>query len=222
MPPKQTRSFLITLRPRGGINDLEVGIFEGWVGERVKLFEKYAIVLEKTGSSRHLHCVLVYHKETNQSNIKKALYLQFAQQIANEANWDTPKIAFDVKAHHDPDGCVGGYLEKEDAHTVRSCVGFNLEGLQAGRDRRNEAIHKRKLRECNRQNLLYLMYEAHAELWKINSAYRMLMPNKQVPACFKEVLRMGYINYALIWTPTLRSTVIDNWRDILYPQLPDN
>lgn len=221
MPAKKTRTVLITIRPRGGINDVEVGMFEHWVGTETKLLEKQCIVLEKTGDSRHLHAVLVYHKDTTQDNVKRKVLPIFAVLVATDTRWENPKIAFDCRAHHDPNGCVGGYLEKE-THEVRSCVGFNQEELTAGRARRDTALERRRLHAPNKLNLVPNMINLHHHsIWAVDedgnmdpSQYSYLSVPDKVDWLFGQIIRQGYINYIHVWSPALRSSIIRHWQDL--------
>jgi len=219
MPAKKTRTVLITIRPRSGINDVEVGMFERWVGTEAKLLEKYCIVLEKKDDSRHLHAVLVYHKDTTQDNVKRKALPIFATLVATDWRWENPKIAFDCKAHHDPNGCVGGYLAKED-HVVRSCVGFNTEELTAGKVRREVCIEKKKKHAPNKLNLIPMLINIHKHSMYAyddegtlqDTEYSGLSYADKVDWCFAQILEQGYVNYVLIWTPTLRNAIVKNWR----------
>jgi len=213
MAPKQTTNILVTIRPRLGINDLEVGMFNGWVGKQAKLLSKYAVVVEKPNTTgQHLHSVLVFHKETNQDNVKRQVKALYATLISSDERWDNPKIAIDVKAHHDPDGCVGGYLEKED-HQVLHCVGFNTEELQAGRDRRDVCIVKKKKMVCNKQQLIPMLINIHRQSY-CEDDYPTKIP-EQVEYCFSELLKLGYHNYIHHWSLSTRCNVIRYWESLI-------
>lgn len=211
MAPKKTRNILVTIRPRGGINDVEVGMFEHWVGTQSALLDKHCVVLEKAGDSRHLHAVLVWKKDTTGQNVKSKVQTIYALLIASDFRWENPKIAIDSRSHHDPDGCVGGYLSKEE-HTVKSCIGFKTEELAAGKERRDAALEKKKKHVPNKNNLIPMLCDYH-KLWKEDESYP-TDPEQQLDFCMDQILVSGYVNYLLIWTPTLRRTLISKWRVI--------
>lgn len=212
MAPKRTTNIFITIRPRHGINDIEVGMFNGWVGKQSKQLAKYAVVVEKPNSpGQHLHCILVFHKETNQDNVKRQVKALYAALVLTDERWENPKIAIDVKAHHDPNGCVAGYLEKEE-HQVLSCVGFNTEELELGRKRRNDCIDKKKKATCNKMTLLPMLINIHRHY--VNEDDYPSTPAEQVEMCFNELLKQGYHNYVHHWSLSTRCNVIRYWESL--------
>lgn len=221
MPAKNTKNIFITIRPRGGINDVEVGIYNGWVGANRTQLEKYAVVLEKPGTdAQHLHSMLVWKEETNQDNIKRQLWTLFAHQIETDTRWENRKVAVDCKAHHDPDGCVGGYLEKDEDTQILHCEGFDREGLLAGKLRRDTAIDKKKKKLCTKLELLPMLRDMNQELEynkdpDIREAYEELSIDKRVDTCLSKIIVNGYINFLHIWSPSLRGNTIKYWTEIL-------
>jgi len=214
MAPKQTTNIFITLRPRLGINELEVGMFNGWVGKQSKQLVKYGIVVEKPNTpGQHLHSILVFHKETNQDNVKRQVKALYAALISSDERWDNPKIAIDVKAHHDPNGCMGGYLDKED-HQVLHCVGFNTEELEAGRKRRDVCIDKKKKLTCNKQLLFDKLITIHRHS-EMEDDYPSIVAD-QVEYCFIELIKQGYHNYIHHWSLSTRLNVIKYWVPLNY------
>jgi len=221
MPAKNTKNVFITIRPRGGINDVEVGQFNGWVGKNKTLLEKYATVLEKPDTGgQHLHSMLVWKEETNQDNIKRQLWTLFAAQIQTDTRWENRKIAIDCRAHHDPDGCVGGYLEKDEDTQILHCEGFDREGLLAGKARRDTAIEKKKKKLCTKLELLPLLIHTNDEIEcdpdpDIRDAYEVLSIDKKVDKCIATLVANGYINFLHIWSPSLRGNTIKFWSEII-------
>jgi len=212
MAPKQTTNILVTIRPRHGINEIEVGMFNGWVGKQSKQLAKYAVVVEKPNTpGQHLHSVLVFHKETNQDNVKRQVKALYAALISSDERWDNPKIAIDVKAHHDPNGCVGGYFEKED-HLIIHCVGFNTEELEAGRQRRDVCIDKKKKLTCNKQLLLPMLINIHRHS-QMEDDYPSIASD-QVEYCFNSLIKAGYHNYIHHWSLSTRVNVIKYWESL--------
>lgn len=202
-------------------------MLSAWVGKESKLLEKYAIVTEKLSEQRHCHIVVVYHKDTDQANVKSKVKGLFRDLIATDTRWDNPKIAIDVRAHHDPAGCVGGYLEKEE-HCVLSCQGFDQEELSKGKQRRKDALAAKKMYAPNRLDLIPNLVAMHyvwiddtcnvinlrdygigsADFWM---PYKSVCPKIQVQFCFEQIIAAGYLNFLHNWTPTLERQVVRHW-----------
>lgn len=221
MPAKNTKNIFITIRPRGGINNVEVGMFQKWVGANRALLEKIAIVLEKPDTdAQHLHSMLVWKEDTNQDNVKRQLWTLYSHQIATDTRWENRKVAVDCKAHHDPNGCVGGYLEKDEETQIVTMDGFDADELLAGKQRRDTCLDKKKKKLCTKLELLPMLRDMNQELEynkdpDIREAYEVLSIDKKVDTCLSKIIANGYINFLHIWSPSLRGNTIKYWNEIL-------
>jgi len=222
MPAKKTTNFLITLRPREGINEVEVGMFQTWVGTEASKLLKYAIILEKEGAERHLHCVLVYRNVTDQDNIKSKLYTLLKGLYTSDSRWEIKGVNTDVKAHHDPNGCVGDYFTKED-HVFINCQGFDTSELQQAKLRVSSIKERKKKHVSKKDTLIPLLRKVHEQckddmIYEAATAtstpYIQCINKFQVEYCFKELLHQGYHNMLHHWTPTVRRNIIEYWSDL--------
>jgi len=222
MPAKSTNNILITLRPREGINDVEVGMFQTWVGTESSKLRQYAVVLEKEGAERHLHCVLVYHKETNQDNVKDKIYRLLKPLYTSDPRWEVRGVNTDVKAHHDPTGCVGAYFTKED-HVFISCQGFDTTELQAAKLRVTAHKEKKRKHVSAKDTLIPLLRKVHENCTEDSiydeatdsfTAYKDCTNKFQLDHCFRELLHQGYHNMLHHWSPALRRNLLEYWGDL--------
>jgi len=226
MGAKKTTQIHVTLRPREGITDAEVGMYMDWVGTQAELLEKHCTVTEKTGAERHLHSILVWHDTTDQDNVKSKLQVAFLNKLyeSNEM-WDTPRVNTKIKAHHDPNGLVATYFEKDEARVIVKCEGFNIKELSAAKSRVGTLIENKKKHAPSKLNLLPMLLDIHKfknsdEILYYNkdgdgvvSGYTGFCPQIQVEECFKDLLRSGYHNMIHHWTPVTKSNIIKYWTD---------
>lgn len=217
MPAKDTTGISISLHPKDGVSEFEVGALGRWVGN-LKNLTRHALVLEKNkAEGKHVHIALEFSKITDQDNVKDNFFRFFKKSLYTDQRWiENKKRSICIKAHDDICGLVGGYYTKSELPEVISMVGFSDEDLSKGKQRRDVAIVEKDKRTCSKITLIPQLVQRHQYLiepehqWIL--AYEQMTAQNQVQACLEQLIIEGYHNYLLHWTPALERTIIKNWR----------
>lgn len=216
MPAKQTLCVSITIRPRLGVTLKEVTDLRIWVEGQAT--EKSAGIIEKPGTPEsHIHCAILFKNHTTAQQITKKLNTLFKKEIENDNRWEHPKVAIKCVAHHNFAGLVGGYYEKEDDREKVWIEGITEDELNQGKQERDSALDKKKLKVCSQSTLIYdlrdwwdqfnIIYESDED-WKIEHP-----KGATCQECFTELLQHGQLNYLIHWGK-MKKQIEANWDTI--------
>lgn len=214
MPAKKTLCVSVTIRPRGGVNEIEVAKLSSWVALE-PLVASCAVVEMPDTIGAHIHMGLLYKEHTTQEAVMKKLKTVFKQEIANGDRWEFVKIALVCRAHHNFHGLVGGYFTKDATTRTIWCRGCDEEELRRGKLERDTALKESLKKHCVIGNLIPDLLSTYDMLLEIEQTTtneqdqdELVKPTPEV--CLNFLVHEGFVNYLIHWGK-LKRTIIENW-----------
>jgi len=116
-PVFKTKGWTLTLRPKDGIQDVDIDKFKRWIKSRRGL-NGYLVITEKTGVNRHIHCCLYYKTETSANSIYKYLVPLFKDEwfYRSESLWPIACTRGTSPLYND--SFYSNYLTKDDSTVI--------------------------------------------------------------------------------------------------------
>ena len=231
MPAKVSLTASISLHPKDGITPETVGKLRDWVGKQQNV--SFALAVSEpneNGNGRHLHIAIGFKNPLKVSDdYKDRLRTILREELSDPTVWGHASVV--CKAHHDPDGLVGGYLKK-DADYVKEWEHGTLPSeaaQQAGAERRLQAIEAKKKKTVSKGSIPGLFKQTHFkvidDIEEVEATYgglpdgdidyRKLTSEGQVDYIYRWLIRDGYDRIVMEMSPGKLKHFASIWPDLI-------
>lgn len=215
MPAKQGTNLFVTVSTRYDPQVHKDGLV-CWTEEMFPDFHMMVREVGEDGTHPHYHIVGIASKEYRTDTVKTTLYTRLGKDRKGDP-W-TPeelKRSIVVKIHHDPVGCAGSYMSKEDTFEIVLLKGWTPEVLSSASQRVENYKASKKHVHCPASvAALRIAYKMVQDKISESPDYDLKWERMSVvdrfEMCKKIAMRAGYASLITLKAME-RKEIIDNW-----------
>lgn len=136
-PTKKYHVFAITHRPKDGVTQNDIVVFENYLRRRGQY---YKLITEKEGHERHIHCVVCFDPSVFKANVVRdvlKLYPELSEEerivlrqgvkVVYDSNWLSYLDKGDstvLISENLPDGCLDSFYPEESSNKTRKNLSY--------------------------------------------------------------------------------------------------